>query len=497
MPRIDLARVVDLATQLEADSEVDPATLRRRDRTVGRELAGRVSDATARVEAWLDRMRSGGGLSAGERAVRAQRAVRVVLVGIGLAMGGSTALAVFAYDGTRPVNVVQVLAVFVGLQALTLVATGLLALPASWRRRVPGLSAIQDVLSLASPGRWQPLLRRVLPPAERDALDRAVGLARRHQRLYGDVQKWALLVGSQGFAVAFNVAAIATLVALVTFSDLAFGWSTTLDVDVERLHRMSRVLALPWSAWLPSAAPTTALIRETQYFRGVAGGAVDPLMSAPWWRFLLACVVCYGLLPRTGLLALATWRQRVALRRAFRHMPGTADLRDRLESRQVETAAPDAEPDAPRGSVGARAGTAPLPLPTCVQAVRWSGVPVSAEAARALVREALGAGEAEVLDGGAGSGRDDDDLMRALARGGGAPAFLVKAWEPPLLELVDVLAGLRDALGDGAPVWVLPLAEDAGDGLRLADAESGRTWRRRLDATGDPWLAVRLRDADA
>jgi len=497
VPRIDLARVVDLAVQLESDAGVDPGTLRRRDRTVGRELSGRMADATARVEAWLDRVARAGGPSAGERAERAQRVLRAVLVGLGLLAGCAAALAVFAYEGRHPVNVVQAVAVFVGLQALSLVATGVLALPTSWRRRVPGLTALQDVLALASPGRWQPLLRRVLPPGERDALDRALGLARRHQRLYGDVQKWALLVASQGFAVAFNVAAVATLVGLVTFSDLAFGWSTTLDVDVERLHAIARALALPWASWLPDAAPTPGLIRETQYFRGVPGGAIDPVASAPWWRFLVACLVCYGLAPRGAVLGLAVWRQQTALRRAFRHLPGAADLRDRLESRQVETAAPEAEVAAPQPARAARDRDAPLAPPARVQVVCWSGVPVDAERAAALVGEILGAEATRVLDGGAGSGRDDAELVGLLAAGEGAPALLVKAWEPPLLEVVDLLAALREALGEGVALWVLPLAEDGSGGPVLADPEAARAWRRRLDAVGDPWLAVRTREEAA
>jgi len=488
LPRVDLSRVVDLAAALEADSQLDPETLRRRDRTLGRALAERVDGATARVEAWLDARRAGAGPTPGERALAAQRVLRTLLVLGGLLAGSGTALAVFAYDGVHPVNVVQVLAVFVALQLVLVVATLVLALPEAWRRRVPGLAALQDVLRLVSPGRWLPALRGLLPPAQRDAFDRAGALARRHQRLYGEAQKWSLLVASQWAGVSFHAAALATAVGLVVFSDLAFGWSTTLTLDAEGLARWARLLALPWSHVLPDAVPSLELIRDTQYFRGAGGFTGEAPRSAAWWRFLLLCMASYGLAPRLALLAFASWRQRAALRRIFATLPGVADLRDRLDSRWVVTAASGAEAGGPGGR--ARMPARRVARPARVRAVRWSGAPISREAVGALVAEAIGAELAGVVEGGAGSGRPDADLVAELAAAGDPPLLLVKAWEPPLAEFLDLLGELREAMGEGTPLLVVPLAETGSDRWALASGADARTWVRRLDAAADPWLDV-------
>ncbi len=495
LPRVDLARVVDLAAALEADSGVDPETQRQRDRTLGRALAVRAGDATARVAAWLDLRRNGPGPSPGERALAAQRVLRSLVAGAGVATGVATALAVFSYDGARPVNVVQVLAVFVGLQVLLLAATAVIALPEAWRRRVPGLAALQDVLRLASPGRWPQALRRLLASAEREAFDRLLALARRHQRLYGDAQKWALLVGSQIFAVAFHFSALAAAGLLVTFSDLAFGWSTTLSIDARELHRAVELIAAPWSRWLSDATPTFALIQETQYFRGAGGFTVDAPRSAAWWRFLLASMACYGLAPRVALLALASWRQRVALRRVFAAMPGVVDLRDRLDSPWIATGGGGDGAALPEAPVRSRA--APAPRPARVHAVRWSGVPIAEGEVGALVSAALGSDLSGVVDGGAGSGRSDAALIDLLAAAGEAPALLVKAWEPPLAELLDWLAELRLGLGAGVPILVLPLAIGGGGRLALAAGRDARIWSRRLDTAVDPWLFTVTAEASA
>jgi hypothetical protein len=487
LPRVDLARVVDLAAALDADAGADADALRRRDRGLGRELSARADDATARVVAWLDQRHPEAGRSPGERARTAQRVLRTLLVGAGIAAGTSAALALFAYDGVHPINVLHVLAVFVALQLLLLAGTGLLMLPESWRRRVPGLAALQDVLRLASPGRWLPALRRLLRPAEREAFDRAIGLARRHQRLYGDAQKWALLVASQAFAVAFHSSALAAAALLVAASDLAFGWSTTWDaIDADGLRRAAGLLAAPWSRWLPDAVPTLELVERTQYFRGAGGFAVDAPRSAPWWRFLLTCMACYGLAPRLALLAFASWRQRVALRRAFAGLPGAAELRDRLDSRWVATSDDGAAP-APQAGLS-RASGPRAPRPARVRAVRWSGLALADAEVAALVSRALGSAVAGVVDGGAGSGRSDRALLSELAGAGDPPALLVKAWEPPLAELLDWLAELRDALGTGVPILVLPVAEGAPAALADPAGQDARIWASRLAAAGDPWL---------
>ena len=486
MARVDFARVVDLATALDADSRADPEALRRRDRTIGRELDARAGDATARIAAWLDARRAPG-TSPGERALAAQRVLRTLLSVAGAALGAAAAFAVFAYDGSRPVNTMHVLLVFVLLPVALLAATVVLTLPESWRARVPGLAAVQDVLRIASPGRWQPALRRVLLPAQREALDRAIGFARRHQRLYGDAQKWALLVSSQLFAVSFYGAALAVAALLGVFSDLAFGWSTTLTSEAATLHRLVSSVAAPWAQWLPDAAPSLALVERTQYVRGTGGFTGAAPESTAWWPFLLACIACYGLLPRLALLGFALLRQRAAMQRVFASLPGTADLRDRLDSQWIATAGEGAEP-APKESVAIAHPSAPHPAH--VRAVLWSGLALAAAEAAALVRSAIGSDLAGATAGGAGSGRSDAALIAELAAAGDPPAVLVKAWEPPLAEFVDWLAELRAALGRGAPIYVLPVAEGEHGAPAIAAGRDARIWSRSLDAAGDPWLFV-------
>jgi hypothetical protein len=485
-----LGRLVDLAAQLEQDAARAPDWLRRRDRALGRELGEGLGSPEQRVVAWLDRVRPEGD-GPGERAERAGRVLGVLLVGLGLVLGSGAALAFFWYDGSHPVNVVRVLGFFVGLQLGMVGATVVLCLPEGWRRFLPGLRALQETLSLLSPGRWQGILRRILPGPQQQAMERLAGLARRHHRLYGDVEKWWLLSRSQSFGVAFHVAALATALALVLFSDLAFGWSTTLDVAAPELHAVTHALSRPWAALWPAAVPTPELVEATRYFRETAHH--DPAASAPWWPFLLACMSVYGLAPRVALLGFAHWRMRAATRRAFRAIPGLAALRDRLSSHLVETAGEGEEPRgsgaAAAGSVGSAGGGPSLDPGVRCRAVVWSGFPLAdAEAASA----ALGVTVEGLYRAGEADLRQDAEAIRALAEAGGSEPVVVvaKAWEPPVLELLDFLGELRAALGRERAIVVVPLALDAGGRPAAPGAEDARQWRRAADRLGDPWTSV-------
>ncbi|MGH0031477.1 MAG: DUF2868 domain-containing protein [Myxococcota bacterium] len=480
-----IGRLVDLAEQLARDAEAAPDALRRRDRALGRALGE--GGEPGSIAGWLERLRPEDGESLGEQADRAGRVLSALLFVAGLAVGGSAALALFWYDGTHPVNVVRVLGVFVGLQLLLVVGTVVLCLPEGWRRRVPGLTALQEALSLLSPGRWQGALRRVLPGSQRRAAERFAGLAQRHHRLYGDVEKWWLLSASQGFGVAFNLGALGVALALVTFTDLAFGWSTTLDVGAADFGAVTHALSRPWAGLWPAAVPDAALVDATRYFRESAGH--DPAASAAWWPFLVASMGVYGLLPRVAFWVLARVQLAFAVRRGLRETPGVAALRERLSSHLVET-----------GALEEEAGTAPVEdatQPTApaleeglrCRAIVWSGFPLAdaAQAGAALgvdVESLHRAGEADLAQ--------DAAAIRALAEpGGDEPVVVVaKAWEPPVLELLDFLGDLRRAIGDGRGIVLVPLAlSDAGRPV-APPAREGAVWRHAVDRLGDPWTSV-------
>lgn len=68
--------------------------------------------------------------------------------------------------------------------------------------------------------------------------------------------------------------------------------------------------------------------------------------------------------------------------------------------------------------------------------------------------------------------------------------IVVKAWEPPLLEFVDFVRSVRQALGRNRSILVLPVAVNAAGQPQAASESQTGVWQRKLTQLGDPWLRV-------
>ena len=191
---------------------------------------------------------------------------------------------------------------------LVLLALTLLLLPG----RVPGLRHIQDLLAALNPGAWAAGVYARLAHASPDV----ARLFDRHaaRAAYRRFAKWQLLYWSQTAAVAFNVAALVAAIVLVTFSDLAFGWSTTLDADPAAVTRIVQAIAWPWATLAPGAVPSPALSSNRSSSgstrRRVAAGS--PRVARRRGGRSSLALVRTGSLPRLVLLALAAARLRAA-----------------------------------------------------------------------------------------------------------------------------------------------------------------------------------------
>jgi len=470
-----LADWLDLITLLAEDEGVRDTELRRRDRAVG----ARVQASRDRPERWLvawvaaRRAERGGlGPASGRRTADAVRWSATLLGVAGLLLGASAALGALSFQPQGRINVVAVLGVLVGLPTLLLVLALLNALPARLRRALPLIGHEPEGGGWLQPARWA---LRALPQTSREALASVFARGQSMERLAAPVQRWGLLSASQGAAVAFQIGALSTTLVLVVFSDLSFGWSTTLRVDPADAHRIASALAAPWALLWPEAVPTAELIERTRFFRIAAQARPDvpPELYGQWWRFVVAAVTCYGLLPRLVYFGLARARLRRSLVRAMVDAPGARRLLRRMQDPLVETVAigrAGGDGAAPDGAESARVENA-TPWPHAPVVVSWA--------------EAIGSSGGDPLISAGGRCTPSEDLeaaarAAALAQQADRPvAVVVRAFEPPLLELLDFLAELRRRLGDGREIVV---------GLAHADRAHERIWHRRLAQMADPWL---------
>jgi uncharacterized membrane protein len=478
-----LEDAIDVPLWLEADRDTPLALRTERDREIARRMPS--DNALASVRAWWSALRPGSDL--GARLDRGRRLVGAILAVAGLIAGSGFATVALRYDGTTPVNVVSALAILLGVQSVMLVLTLVMLMPGRF-----GLAAVQRSLLSLDPAVFAAALYRRL-----HALPESVGrLFAWHagRSAANRFAKWQLLAWSQTAAIAFNVGLLATAFALVAATDLAFGWSTTLALSAHRLAAFTDAISSPWRAWLPEAVPGVTLIEETRFFRleDVAPGTRRAEAFTPWWPFLLLAIVVYGLVPRVLLRALAALRLHAATRALLLEDARVSALLDRMSAPSVQLAAPTAEAERPVAS----ASLAPLDVAVGEPAVAvlWAAA-LPPDAAADVVARALGVRVVAVAEAGGASSLAEDrrTIERTAAHDARRIVVVTRAWEPPLLELLDFLRDLRSHVGEQTSIVVCPASEP---GTRVT-AEQVDTWRRTVGQLRDPHLYVEAADVES
>jgi hypothetical protein len=491
-----IADVVTLSTALDQDEQKTRKAVLMRDRLIGERLPLSMT-RTETARHWLNRVCED---DAQLRSVRtnveiATQWTGVILAAIGLLLGWSAALGVFYFDGSGRVNTIGVLAVFVLLPGLLLLPFIAVALPSRFLSWLPGANAAIALARGLSPGRFSTIIMRFFPAEVREAWGRLSGRVGAQHLLFRDLQKWALLRWSQSFALGFQVAALTSTLYLVVFTDLAFGWSTTLtsgdpNKDAQTIHGIASAIAFPWASSLPDAVPNLELITESRYFRAAADQLThdEAARLGGWWTFIAMTMLLYGLFPRIISFVGAGYRLNVVTHHAFQSMPGLSALINRIRQAHVQTASDEPEAQGVRESAEI-SNRSSIPTSAPVGAVvNWSAVPATEDAVRAVF------GEVPIHAAGANVSIEQDrrlaSILAPAVNREQAVALLVKAWEPPLMEFIDFVRLLRHTLGKGLSIVILPVGIETGSQLHPAEDAQIEIWRRKIAQVGDPWLRV-------
>jgi len=391
----------------------------------------------------------------------------------GLVSGWSTAVVVLFYDGSVPVNILHAIVVLALIPLL-------LSLPFYIGLLIPAQQLL-GVFKLLTPGRWTLDLWQHLQTRRQVAgAGFAIPLPVGHR-----LAVW----WTQLFSLGFAIGSLLELFYQISIFDLAFAWSTTLNLSADQFRQITSILAWPWSGLMPDAVPTAALIEVSQYFR--LQGNTTPIpdsaaLMTQWWPFLLASVTCYSLLPRLVSAMIAGWRLRRCLQQQVLHSGTARRLLQLLDNTSVSTRSPVVEV-APQAQEG---GFSPIPdvsqlADSCHNTVviNWSE---AADFAPSILEQFLQQRNLTVLGEFAAGGQV------ALAREQQIPANIqalvsdlvwlrVKAWEPPLQEHQHFLRQLRETIGESLPLLVTLI------GLPDCNNQQDRQiWEQALGRLQDP-----------
>lgn len=482
-----LEDAVDIPVWLHEDRATSFAGRSHRDRLIGLAIDNR--DASSRVRRWWQRIRASGGKQepypAGRQLVRARALVSALVLLVGVTVGVAVAAGALSYDGQHPVNIVTALSLLLVLPLIFL-ATSLIIVP----RRLPGFGGLQRFLAEVSVGNVACTVATRLAPVLAEGLAvLAVAPARRDSA--ARLGKWQMLLWSQLAGLSFGAGALVTCFALVVFTDLAFGWSTTLAVDSRAAMGIIDTISLPWSAWLPSGVPSAELIDISRFYRLESGS--DVLVPAArltgWWPFLVATLVVYGMGPRAIMLVVAATRVRAATRDLLLHEPEVRALIDRMDTPAVVldgAAVRNAPTLASEPWVEGRVEPSSVSRANSWRVLIWNES-LTGELRSCWPKEFLDTTLAPLDVGGGNTLVADLGVLGNLeATSERGVAVLTKAWEPPLGDFRDFVTELRSHVGRQVSIMVVPI----GLGGSTATAEELVVWRYGIASLVDPALYV-------
>lgn len=470
------AELIGVVIALDERDGLEERDRRRLDREIGPGVAP--GDGLAILRHWLARAPGPSTRARVDRIGAALGTARGILFAVGLALGWTAAAALLqleVHEGR--INIVLCVGLLVLLPALLLLAA---IVAAAWAQRPS---------SAGAGGGWRGLtLARgvcaLLPQRVREDADLLLGRLSAHDRRHVRARRALFFAWSQLVGVAFSLGALASILLHVVFTDLAFGWSTTLDVEATTVHPVIAGFAAPWAAVWPDAVPTLDLVETTRHFRVSPHVPhvhfIDPIAYGAWWPFLVMAILVYSLLPRALTTAFAERLLGLECAAAIAETPGVDRLIERLLAPPVETRATEEEGEIGHVAQGRIARIDPADWLAAGAmdsfAIAWAeAIDDSVWASIEGVDERFRLRDA----GGRRSLAEDAERIAEVGESGGCVAVCVRAFEPPMLEFLDFLMDLRAAMGSGRALAVFLL-----DGA----PEDDEAWRRKLSTLGDPRL---------
>ncbi len=468
-------------------------------------------DRSSGFRFWLEAQRKKEPLSKllpGRLFCRGLHSLKILLFVFAILSGTLITATLLRYDGSQPTNVAGFLTLLLGGQVLLLSLTAL----AFALRRFGTLKQESGVLvPLVISGLnhvldWIQKRTESHTSAELKLQLRAfLGTAAKKQSQYRSIILGIIATLIQAFGIWFNVAALATTLFLVTVSDRAFGWQSSLSVTPEQTYKLTRLIGLPWSFIIPSGVPTQAEIEGSRIYLkdGIKRLTNENLVS--WWPFLVCSLVTYGFLPRFVLWYLS----HAFVRGRFRSLQFDSLSCDRLwesmTTQELRTSGrilqTEESPPPPLRDVRPEAPSAPViePEPEEQTAI----LIVDPELAKRLVRENTDSAIQQHigwkverwirLPDETQSTADFWNTMEPLRSESAFERLILiqEAFQPPIRESIEWLQQLRATQPSKGKmmIYLVGRPEEAGKRRDVCETNE-RVWSQTIDSLTDDNLGV-------
>lgn len=348
--------------------------------------------------------------------------VTLTLVFVAFVLGIFSGIALLSYSGHEPVNVVYFMAMVIFFPLLTMSLTLVSMLRAN---------AVESLLVHISPAFWMEKIVALLPHKTQENL--------KTLKINPLLTNWVVIKRSQVIALFFSLGLLLALLAMVVTKDIAFAWSTTLNVTPDSFHGFLNTIALPWRDIFPSAVPSVELIQNSQYFR--LGDKLSEEMIAnasklgQWWKFLAMATIFYALVLRFLMFLLSSFGLKKAVKKSLLTLNGAVKILTEMNEPIISThAINDEEVFVPHEHSYAQILNH---VDTSYDMLQ--GWAISREQL-VVLSDSMSVIAPKFFEvGGTNSFEEDHEI---ISKSRGEVLFFVKGWEPPTMDFVDYLSEL-------------------------------------------------------
>ncbi len=335
-------------------------------------------------------------------------------------LGFIVGLGLLSYDGKLPVNVIYYLfiAMFIPLFSMTLSTISIFS-----------SDRIANLISLLFPLHWIEKILNYLPFRKK--------LKGFKVNLSFKLSKLLFIERLQLFSLIFSIGLLLSLLIMVIATDIAFGWSTTLQVAPEAFHKLIKYIGLFWDKIIPSAIPSLDLVEMSHYFR--LGEKLDISMVhnadklGAWWKFLAMTTLIYAIAFRFIFWLFTKEHLKKQLEESILSLKGVDKILREFNTPYVSTQAPQKEKHL-----------------EIVEAKKEVVIKKREAKYKTILGwnfskdEILLANDAKKIDradniwavGGSNSFNKDLEIVKNSS---GVVLLYVKSWEPPTMDFIDIL----------------------------------------------------------
>jgi hypothetical protein len=306
----------------------------------------------------------------------------------------------------------------------------------------------------------------------------------------------------QSWAIAFNLGVIGTTLVIVLFSDRAFGWQTTLQVDANWLHRVVHLTSWPWS-WFAGEGVGVPSLSEIEGSRIILKDGIRSLNSGDlvsWWPYLVLGTVVYGLLPRIAFYCWGLLSSRYCLSQlSFSHAEASR-IAERIRSRDLgfcsnadRTQSDSGEPEGVLPGESANSGRFSGEAAVCLLASDYHGELPREDLVEALSQKLhLPADQLKTIPISAEDQMDPDSLSLELDfRDNEGLVIVFASWMPPIEEMKQLILAVRRNMKSERLLCVELLGpRDSEGGFEDPKPQEIAMWKSFVRRLGDPYCAL-------